>query len=186
MIVRHADRLSRLTQDLLDLSRLESGLWAMRFTEIELAPLVRSIVDLHAYRASSKSIRLGHSVPAGMAARGDERALEQVLVNLVDNAIKYTPTGGAVTVSARADDRWVVISVEDTGPGIEPEHLPRVFERFYRADPGRSREQGGTGLGQANGKHRTPAPRGITGVESGPAGSCFWVKLPGAMVDERR
>ncbi len=185
MIARHADRLSRLTRDLLDLSRLESGLWSMRFTEIELLPLVDSVLDLHAERAAEKGLRLAHEVPPGLAARGDERALEQVLVNLVDNAIKYTPSGGAVVVRADTEDRWVSISVQDTGPGIDPAHLPRVFERFYRADPGRSRDQGGTGLGLAIVKHLTHAQGGVSGVDSGTHGSRFWIKLPRPATDEQ-
>jgi two-component system phosphate regulon sensor histidine kinase PhoR len=158
----------------------------MRFTEVELAGLVQSVLQLHADRAAEKEIRLGQDVPAGLAVRGDERALEQVLVNLVDNAIKYTPAGGDVMVAASLDDRWVSIRVEDTGPGIDPEHLPRLFERFYRADPGRSRVQGGTGLGLAIVKHLTQAQGGVAGVDSSAGGSRFWIKLPGAPVEERR
>ncbi len=178
MIARHAERLARLTQDLLDLSRLESGLWTMQIVHVEIAPLAESVFDLHAERAADKGVRLVRDVPGGTAARADPRALEQVLVNLVDNAIKYTPAQGNVTVAAAREDGWTTLTVTDTGPGIARHHLPRLFERFYRADAGRSREEGGTGLGLAIVKHLVQAQGGTVGVESGAGGSRFWVKLP--------
>ena len=178
IIARHAERLVRLTQDLLDLSRLESGLWAMQLTDVEVAPLVKSVLDLHADRAAEKRIQLLREVPAGLSVHADLRALEQIVVNLVDNAVKYTPAGGNVTVSAVRDGGWVTVRVIDTGPGIDRHHLPRLFERFSRADAGRSREQGGTGLGLAIVKHLTQAQAGVIGVESGSGGTCFSVKLP--------
>src|SRR5438876_523100 len=107
----------------------------------------------------------------------DRRALEQILMNLLDNAVKFTPEGGRVTVLADGTGPAVVLSVLDTGPGIEPRHRPRLFERFYRADTGRARESGGTGLGLAIVKHLAQAQRGEVGVESGQGGSRFWVKL---------
>ena len=100
-----------------------------------------------------------------------------MLVNLVDNAVKYSGAG-RVAVGAERDEAEWVISVQDTGPGIERHHLPRIFERFYRVDPGRSREQGGTGLGLAIVKHLVQGMGGEVGVESGPDGSRFWVRLP--------
>ena len=178
MVARQAERLSRLTQDLLDLSRIESGQWEMRFERVELEPLTQAVLDLHADRAAEKGLRLLCEVPDGVAARAAARALEQVLVNLVDNAVKYTPAGGTVTVRARADGGRTVVEVADTGPGIERHHLARLFERFYRADPGRSRQQGGTGLGLAIVKHLAQAQGGDVGVESGASGTRFWVSLP--------
>jgi two-component system phosphate regulon sensor histidine kinase PhoR len=109
---------------------------------------------------------------------GDRRAMEQILVNLLDNAVKYTPAGGRVTVLADDAGATVAVSVFDTGPGIEPRHQARLFERFYRIDPGRSREEGGTGLGLAIVKHLAQAQGGQVGVESGQGGSRFWVRLP--------
>jgi two-component system phosphate regulon sensor histidine kinase PhoR len=178
MIARHAERLARLTEDLLDLSRIESGQWEMRLERVELAPLAQSVLDLHADRAAEKQLKLVRDVPAEAAAVADARALEQVLVNLVDNAVKYTPPGGAVTVRAHAEPGRALIEVVDTGPGIERHHLARLFERFYRADPGRSRDQGGTGLGLAIVKHLAQAQKGDVGVESGSGGTRFWVSLP--------
>ncbi len=107
----------------------------------------------------------------------DGRALEQVVVNLVDNAIKYTP-GGWVALGAVARKSDLLLTVTDTGPGIEPHHLARLFERFYRVDPGRAREAGGTGLGLAIAKHLVQGMHGEIGVESGASGTCFTVRLP--------
>jgi len=180
MIARHADRLSRLTRELLDLSRLERGEYQVELGPIELAPLVSASLDLVRERADKKRIKLGFDGPPGLRAIADRRALEQILTNLLDNAVKFTPEGGSVTVLADGTGPSVVISVLDTGPGIEPRHRGRLFERFYRADTGRARENGGTGLGLAIVKHLAQAQKGEVGVESGQGGSRFWVKLPAA------
>jgi two-component system, OmpR family, phosphate regulon sensor histidine kinase PhoR len=178
MIARQAERLSQLTQDLLDLSRIESGQWPLQLGRVELDTLSRAVLDLHAERAAEKGLELSREVADGVAALADARALEQVLVNLVDNAVKYTPSGGRITIGAAREERGVLVTVADTGPGIDRHHLPRLFERFYRADPGRSRDQGGTGLGLAIVKHLVQAQGGEVGVESGASGSRFWVRLP--------
>ncbi|GAC1337159.1 MAG: hypothetical protein NVS2B9_08310 [Myxococcales bacterium] len=178
MIARHADRLSRLTRDLLDLSRIETGDYRLELGPVDLAPLCLSSLDLVRAKADAKGISLGFDGPDDLRAIGDRRALEQILVNLLDNAVKYTPDGGRVTVLADGAGPSVVLSVIDNGPGIEPRHQPRIFERFYRADAGRARESGGTGLGLAIVKHLAQAQGGQAGVESGKGGSRFWVKLP--------
>lgn len=177
IIHRQAQRLTNLVRDLLDLSRIESGQWSVEVGRVELEPAFRRALEPVAAAAGRKRIELRLDVSPGLAARADPRALEQVLVNLLDNAVKYTPEGGAVGMAAAADGDRVVVSVSDTGPGIAPHHLPRLFERFYRVDPGRSRESGGTGLGLAIAKHLVQAQGGEIGVESGPGGSRFWVKL---------
>ena len=112
----------------------------------------------------------------------DQRALEQVLTNLVDNGIKYCPPGSRVVVKARPEGEHLLrFSVEDSGPGIPERDLPRIFERFYRVDPGRSREMGGTGLGLSIVKHLVEAMGGEVGVESRVGvGSSFWFTLPRA------
>jgi len=179
VVVRHAERLARLTEDMLHLSRIESGQWAMDIERVEIAPLAEEILLLHRERAAERKLRLAHDVPAALAVRADARALEQILVNLLDNAVKYTSDGGAITLGGAREGARVVLSVRDTGPGIERRHLPRLFERFYRVDPGRSRDQGGTGLGLAIVKHLAHALGGEVGVESGAGGSRFWVNLPG-------
>jgi two-component system phosphate regulon sensor histidine kinase PhoR len=179
IIARQAGRLARLTQDLLDLSRIESRQWKLELVPVDVRGLSQQVMELLGRAAREKTLELAQDVPEGAVVRADVRALEQVLVNLVENAVKYT-AAGRVTVAAERDDSEWVISVLDTGPGIERHHLPRIFERFYRIDPGRSREQGGTGLGLAIVKHLVQWMGGQVGVESGAGGSRFWVRLPAA------
>lgn len=181
MIARQAERLARLTSDLLDLSRIESGQWSMQPGPVDLEQAFRAVCDLVAPAAREKGVELRReALPPALAVKADPRALEQVLVNLLDNAVKYTPPGGQVTLAAARREDGVVLAVSDTGPGIERHHLSRVFERFYRADAGRSRDQGGTGIGLAIVKHLVQAQGGEVGVESGAGGSRFWVRLPEA------
>jgi two-component system, OmpR family, phosphate regulon sensor histidine kinase PhoR len=181
IVARHAERLSQLTQDLLDLSRLESRQWRFELVRVDAAAIASQVVALLAGAAREKGLALASEVPAGAAVLADARALEVVLVNLVDNAIKYTAKG-SVTIrgAASAEGGGWTLSVADTGPGIEHHHLPRLFERFYRVDAGRSREQGGTGLGLAIVKHLVHGMGGEVGVESGEGGSRFWVRLSDA------
>jgi two-component system phosphate regulon sensor histidine kinase PhoR len=181
IVARHAERLSRLTSDLLDLSRIESRQWELESAPVDVGALAQSVVELVAAAAREKGLELRSEVSQETFVRADPRALEQVLVNLVENGVKYTGQGRVVVSAAPAPegDR-VVVSVTDTGPGIERHHLSRIFERFYRVDAGRSREQGGTGLGLAIVKHLAQAMGGDVGVESGSDGSRFWVTLPGA------
>jgi two-component system phosphate regulon sensor histidine kinase PhoR len=178
MIARHADRLSRLTEDLLDLSKLETGAWKPQIGPVQLAPLAETVLDLFRQRAAEKGIALQADVPERLRANADRRALEQVLVNLLDNAVKFTPQEGRVTLLGDGLGPTVMLSVVDSGPGIEPQHQARIFERFYRADAGRSRELGGTGLGLAIVKHLSQAMGGEAGLESSRNGSRFWVRLP--------
>ena len=180
MISRHADRLSRLTRDLLDLSRLESGEWKPELGPIELLPVCEAALGLVRERAEQKRLNLNCDAASTLRVVADRRAVEQILVNLLDNAVKFTPEGGRVTLLADDLGAQVLLAVIDTGPGIEPRHQQRIFERFYRADPGRSREAGGTGLGLAIVKHLAQAQGGEAGVESGAGGSRFWVKLRAA------
>ncbi len=179
IVARHADRLSRLTRDLLDLSRLESGQWPFELGPVDLAALAVQVTELFAAPAREKRLALAVEVAEGTQVRGDARALEQVLVNLVDNAVKHTAEGGVTIRGERDGDRWI-LSVADTGPGIDRHHLARIFERFYRVDEGRARDQGGTGLGLSIVKHLAQGMGGEVGVESGAGGSRFWVRLPGA------
>ena len=177
IIGRQAERLARLTQDLLDLSRIESRQWKLEAGRVEVRALAEQVLELSSRAAGEKSLELVQSIPQDAVVRGDARALEQVLVNLVDNAVKYTAVGRVEVRAERDGSEWILF-VEDTGPGIERHHLPRIFERFYRIDPGRSREQGGTGLGLAIVKHLVQGMGGEVGVESGEGGSRFWVRLP--------
>jgi two-component system phosphate regulon sensor histidine kinase PhoR len=179
IVARHAERLSRLTQDLLDLSRIESRQWRLDAAPVDVAAVAGQVVDLLAGTAREKGLAVRSEVPADAAVRADARALEQVLVNLVENAVKYTARGGVTIRAARDGAAWLV-EVADTGPGIERHHLPRIFERFYRVDAGRSRDQGGTGLGLAIVKHLVLGMHGEIGVESGAGGTTFRVRLPAA------
>jgi two-component system phosphate regulon sensor histidine kinase PhoR len=177
IVSRHAERLSRLTQDLLDLSRIESRQLRIETSLLDAAPIARQVVELLAPVAREKGLALATEVPDATMVRADARALEQVLVNLVENGIKYTAQGG-VTVATGQSDTGLALTISDTGLGIERHHLPRIFERFYRVDAGRSRDQGGTGLGLAIVKHLVIAMGGDVSVESGSAGTRFSVHLP--------
>lgn len=177
MISRHADRLSRLTQELLDLSRIESGEWQVKVEPLDASALCRSTLELFRSRALSKSQELVDELPSPLMVQGDRRALEQVLVNLLDNAVKYSPQSARIRLSAEVADGHTTLSVHDSGPGIERHHLERLFERFYRADGGRARDAGGTGLGLAIVKHLAQAQGGEVGVDSGRTGSRFWIRL---------
>ncbi len=179
IVARHAERLSHLTQDLLDLSLIESRQWRLELANVDAAAAARQATDLVAARAREKGLAIASEVPEGATVRADGRALEQVLVNLLENAVKFTSEGSVAVRGAREGEAWV-LSVVDTGPGIERHHLPRIFERFYRVDPGRAREQGGTGLGLAIVKHLVEGMGGEVGVESDARGTQFWVRLPAA------
>lgn len=177
IVARQAERLARLTEDLLDLSRLESRQWSFDLAPVDAAAVSTQAVELLAPTARDKGLEISAEVPAGATVRADARALEQVLVNLLDNAVKYTAEGEVTLRGERDGEAWV-LSVADTGPGIDRHHLPRIFERFYRIDAGRSREQGGSGVGLAIVKHLVQGMGGEVGVESGTGGTRFWVRLP--------
>ena len=182
-IDRNAERLARLLADLLDLARVEAGALALDLRDVALAPLCERQCELLRERARARDQRLVVACSAGVVARADLTALEQVLLNLLDNASKYSPAGSTITVRAQQEGARCRIEVEDDGPGIEPHHWPRLFERFYRVDAGRSREAGGTGLGLAIVKHLVEAQGGTVGVRAAtPRGSVFWVELPGPLV----
>jgi two-component system phosphate regulon sensor histidine kinase PhoR len=154
IIDKHADRLTFLIEDLLTISQLESGQTAMNFQRVELKPLVDRVLEDLRSRGNEKSQVIENQVPHDLLAKADADRLQQVLFNLVDNAIKYGRTGGHAIIAARPrEDGKIEMSVQDDGPGIPMEALDRVFERFYRVDRARSREQGGTGLGLSIVKH---------------------------------
>jgi signal transduction histidine kinase len=159
-ILENARRMQRLVDDLLDLARIESGGWVPRPEPVDVAALAREAWAPLAERAAAGAVALGCDTARAPAARADPDALRQIFTNLFDNALRHTPRGGRVTVAAEPVPEGVRIAVSDTGSGIAPEHLPRIFERFYRADPGRSRAEGGTGLGLAIVKHLVEAHGG--------------------------
>jgi two-component system phosphate regulon sensor histidine kinase PhoR len=166
VILRHAERLGSLIDDLLQLSRIESRKLELHPTTVNVVGTARSLLRDLAPRLAEKGHR-ADVVDAGAApARADERALEQVLMNLLDNAIKYTDPEGTLTVTVRASPAKVWVAVSDTGIGIPKADLPRVFERFYRVDKARSRELGGTGLGLSIVKHLVQSLGGEVHIES--------------------
>jgi two-component system phosphate regulon sensor histidine kinase PhoR len=166
-IVANATRMQRIVDDLLDLSRIESGGWTPDPTWVDGEGLVRDVFTTVEATARSKGLRLVPAVDPGKRVYADPTALRQVLCNLVENAVRYTQSG---TVTVRAEDgrggTWIHVS--DTGVGIAAEHLSRIFERFYRVDPSRSRSEGGTGLGLAIVKHLVEAHGGRVRAESRP------------------
>ncbi len=182
IIQRNAERLGRLIEDLLDLSRIESRQYRLELAPIDVVPVIEQAVALLRPRAEDRRIVVRTEPVSPLPrVRADQRALEQILTNLIDNAIKYCPEGSTIEVTAAERGSTVVVSVADDGPGIEPRHLPRLFERFYRVDTGRSRDMGGTGLGLAIVKHLAEAMDGRVEVQSTVGqGTRFSLALPGA------
>jgi two-component system phosphate regulon sensor histidine kinase PhoR len=181
-IAQQSDRLHSLILDLLSLARIESGGELLDFRAVPIAPLVRDCAERHQARAEARRQQLAvtEGDPAA-AAWADEEAVDQILDNLVDNALKYTPAGGRITVRWRVEADQVCLEVADTGIGIPAADLPRVFERFYRVDRARSRELGGTGLGLAIVKHLTQAMKGtVEAASTVGQGTTFTVRLPRA------
>src|SRR5918993_5493496 len=181
-IEEQADRLNGLILDLLSLARLESGQEVYEHGPLALAGVVASCAESHRDRIEAKGLTLGvdlGTLDDGTRVMADEEAVRQILDNLIDNAIKYTPEGGSVRVSCAMTGEGVTLEVADTGIGIPRDDLPRIFERFYRVDKARSRELGGTGLGLSIVKHLVQSIGGQIRVTSRVnAGSRFTVQLP--------
>jgi two-component system, OmpR family, phosphate regulon sensor histidine kinase PhoR len=179
-IDKHADRLAALIDDLLTISRLESGRVVLNLQPISLHKLTVKLLEDLRVRAGERNIRFHNRVPPELGATADPERLEQVIFNLVDNAIKYGRTDGNVTVGAETmKGGGLQIWVQDDGPGIPPEAIERIFERFFRVDKARSREQGGTGLGLSIVKHIVQSHGGEVRVQSEPGrGATFYLTLP--------
>jgi two-component system, OmpR family, phosphate regulon sensor histidine kinase PhoR len=178
-IDKHSDRLLYLIEDLLVISRLESGHAALNLAQVDLRDLAQRVLDDLGARAAPRQARLENKIPPQTIVWADADRLQQVFFNLADNAIKYGKSGGCVTVGA--SDTWdkMDVFVADDGPGIPPDALGRVFERFYRVDRARSRESGGTGLGLAIVKHIVQAHDGEAWVKSEmQKGATFHFTLP--------
>jgi heavy metal sensor kinase len=172
-------RLIALTRSLLTLAKFTSGKPPVDLAPLALEPMIQDIVDELTLLADDRRITLtfeSHPVPP---VRGDAQWLKQALINLLDNALHYTPSGGAVRVRLQTAGEWVAVAVEDTGHGIEPEHLPHLFERFYRTDWARAKDAGGTGLGLPIVKEIAEAHGGTVSVTSQvEKGSVFTLRLP--------
>jgi two-component system phosphate regulon sensor histidine kinase PhoR len=182
-ILRHSERLSNLLSDLLDLAKIEGGAYPLCLENLNVRGAVQRAVDTLSRTAKNKSLTLKVSISSEMFVLADIQALDQVLVNLLDNAIKYSFDSGVIELKASATDDEVRIIVSDDGPGIAERHRSRIFERFYRIDTGRSRALGGTGLGLSIVKHLAMLMHGTVGVEPvEPHGSAFWITLPQGVV----
>jgi two-component system, OmpR family, phosphate regulon sensor histidine kinase PhoR len=167
IIREHAWRLARLTDDLLKLSRIEAGRLELELRPVRVQALVNGCLETARFKAETKGLRINVELPEGLPpVRADGAQLGEVLQNLLDNALQYTPRGGQIDVSARANGSSVTFTVADTGIGIPESDLERIFERFYRVDAARSREAGGTGLGLAIARHIVDAHGGRIWVES--------------------
>ncbi len=179
MIRSNAQRMQRIVDDLLDLSRYESGGWKPEPRRVDVRQVAADVVGSLDRAAGAKRLELSRDIPDEAAiVRADPIALRQILANLAENAVRYT-SSGSVTVFAAREPGGVRVGVRDTGIGISPEHLDRIFERFYRVDAARSREEGGTGLGLAIVKHLAEAHGGSVKAESAAGqGSTISVLFP--------
>lgn len=182
IIYRESGRLAKIIDDLLDIARIESGKMRMAFLPVEVGPAIKKACEILRKSALDKSINIASSIPDGIPKiLADEGRFVQVLLNLVDNAIKYTPENGSVNIGVSRQNGFVRIAVKDTGLGIPEKDVGRIFERFYRVDKARSRELGGTGLGLSITKHLVQAHGGEIWLESAPGkGSTFSFTIPKA------
>jgi two-component system phosphate regulon sensor histidine kinase PhoR len=175
-----AARLAQLTDDLLKLARIEAGKLEVEFSPVSLMEVIERCAETSLLKASRKQIAIQVNVPPGLPpVLGDAGLLREVLQNLIDNAIQYTPEGGQIQVCASAGARQAVVTVSDTGIGIPLADQERIFERFYRVDAARLREAGGTGLGLSIARHIVESHGGRIWVESAVgAGSKFSFSVP--------
>jgi two-component system phosphate regulon sensor histidine kinase PhoR len=188
IIARNAQRLHELVEDLLDLSRIESQKLKLSIEPLDLRVAFSRVLNTFQERADKRGVELvndvGLLVPMVLA---DRRAMDHIVTNLVDNAVKYCGPRSKVVLRGDVQGDQVRVLIQDDGPGIEARHLPRLFERFYRVDPGRSREIGGTGLGLSIVKHLAEAMGATVSVESTPGrGTTFSILLRKAESGARR
>lgn len=178
-IARETDSLLWLVQELYDLSMIESGEAILRAVEVSLAQVVQEAIERMVEIGEGKELHLAHTVSESLVVLADRDQIRRVLINLIHNAIKFSPVGGAIVVSADVEKDDVVVSVVDEGPGVPPEHIDRIFERFYQVDSARSRGDG-TGLGLAICKHIVEAHDGRIWAESNAEqpGGRFFFTLP--------
>jgi two-component system phosphate regulon sensor histidine kinase PhoR len=180
LIGRQARRMGELIDDLMDLSRIESGAIDLQFEEVALEPLAREVAADLAPRARPRGVRVEISAAPGLTVRADRRRLAQILRNLVDNAVKFSPDGEEVRISLERRDGRVVLSVADRGPGVPRSEREKIFQRFYQMDPSRSKARPGTGLGLAIVKHLVALHSATVRVGGEPGqGAVFSVEFPG-------
>ncbi|NNE99861.1 MAG: PAS domain-containing protein [Pyrinomonadaceae bacterium] len=179
VIRKNAERMHLLIDDIAELSSIEAGIVKIEPRQIDLRSFIREVLISFSKRAEKRGIVLENEVAEDVFVTADTVRLEQMLVNLIDNAIKFTSKYGTITIDCARNEMYDLITVSDTGEGIVKEHLTRIFERFYRIDRARSREVGGTGLGLAIVKHLARLHDGSVRVSSVPGeGSTFTIELP--------
>jgi two-component system, OmpR family, phosphate regulon sensor histidine kinase PhoR len=181
ILARQVSRVEAILDDLLELSRLEHDVDSkdIETAQCDLAEVIKEAVEVCSDRAGRKNIRLVLSCPQGLTVKLNAPLFEQAIINLIDNAVKYSEEGSVVDIAGGSNEVEMFVAVKDHGCGIEKQHLPRLFERFYRVDKGRSRQLGGTGLGLAIVKHIVTIHRGTVLVESTPGkGSTFTIRIP--------
>ena len=175
--IEESDRMLRMLNTLMDISEAESGAMTLDLEEVKGCDLIGEVLELYRYVAEDKGVGIGTACPQELHLLADPMRLRQALGNLVDNAIKYTPRGGRVEVTARLEEGRVVVAVSDTGIGMGPEELPRIWDRLYRSD--RSRSQRGLGLGLSLVKAIVEAHKGEVRVSSERGkGSVFTLSFP--------
>lgn len=180
-IASATDQMTQLVDDLLLLARHDGNLTTLanQAADIPLDDLLEDLVDSFVPQADAKAIALQFSLQSCSIIRGDATQLRRLFSNLLSNAVQYTPSQGKITVKSRSEGGWAVVDVSDAGMGIAPEHIPHVFDRFWRADPARSQREGGTGLGLAIAQSIAHAHHGQISVQSQLGnGSTFCVRLP--------
>jgi two-component system, OmpR family, phosphate regulon sensor histidine kinase PhoR len=180
VIKRHTDRLTKIVEDLLTLSKIESMEVPLKLEKIEVSEFVREMIDFLREASDKKGISIVFDqIPSSVTVEADRSLLEQVFINILDNAIKYTPEGGRIEISSQLKGQEILVAIRDNGIGIPKEDVIRIFERFYRVDKGRSQEMGGTGLGLSIVKHIIQAHGGRVWAESEMGkGSTFFFTIP--------
>ena len=178
IIFQESDRLQSIISDLLELSKIENEGFFLSLSEVNITELINDVCNILHNRAKEKSISFTIERQDPLYIYGDEKRLNQIFINIISNAISYTPNGGRIYIHFRSQPDWVDVIVRDTGIGIHKKEIPRIFERFYRVDKDRSRNSGGTGLGLAIVKHLVEAHQGRIRVESEPGkGSSFIISF---------
>ena len=185
VIRKNAERMHNLIDDILELSSIEAGIVTVEPRPVRLSAVIEDITTALAARAETRGVTLRNEIAQDVHVYADARRLEQMLTNLIDNAVKFNREGGEVTVRYKTTETRDCISVTDTGDGVSGEHIERIFERFYRIDRARSRDMGGTGLGLAIVKHLARAHGGEATVQSTPGeGSTFTIELPKQVISD--
>ncbi len=178
-VLAETDRMDAVLSDLLLVARLDAGKLEVSTETFDLSVVLSESVERFGLRVSGKGVNLEVQTAGQLPVRGDPKRTGQILAVLLDNAVRFTPSGGRITVDGQVHDGWAEVSVRDTGPGIAPEHLPHIFDRFYRAEEARTRKSGGTGLGLAIARDLAHAQKGGLQADNAKGGgTVFRLMLP--------